>query len=312
MSLLLRFILLAWFLIPFISSGKEIAITFDDVPMPGSAIYSREEKINILLAKLRASSVQAAFFCIGSYVEEEGNCIEKIANQNHFLANHSFQHPSLSRISINQFIQEIDQTESYLSKFPTWRKWFRFPFLDYGNQEIKGGSFQKKEDAFAVLAAKGYLHGYVTVNTFDWHLNYRLQQACREQKKIHFSKLKDVYLTLIYEWLTDYDAAWEKIMDRPMIHVLLLHENDLNALFITDLVDFLREKGWTIVSPQKAYADASLHYTTMGDLYFKRYGSSPEAVKSLSTAHIDQLLANEHVFEEIPSHSLNCCCLQTR
>ena len=37
--------------------------------------------------------------------------------------------------------------------------------------------------------------------------------------------------------------------------MLLLHETDLNALFIVDLVEGLRADGWTIVTMDEAYAD---------------------------------------------------------
>ena len=37
--------------------------------------------------------------------------------------------------------------------------------------------------------------------------------------------------------------------------MLLLHENDLAALFIGDLVAALRAKGWEIVSADQAYQD---------------------------------------------------------
>ena len=37
--------------------------------------------------------------------------------------------------------------------------------------------------------------------------------------------------------------------------MLLLHENDAAALFVGDLVEHLRNKGWKIISPQQAYKD---------------------------------------------------------
>jgi peptidoglycan-N-acetylglucosamine deacetylase len=37
--------------------------------------------------------------------------------------------------------------------------------------------------------------------------------------------------------------------------VLLLHHNLLNALFLGDLIQQFRALGWTIVDPEKAFAD---------------------------------------------------------
>ncbi len=38
-------------------------------------------------------------------------------------------------------------------------------------------------------------------------------------------------------------------------HVLLLHENDLAALFLGDLIRLLISKGWKVISLEAAYAD---------------------------------------------------------
>ena len=40
-----------------------------------------------------------------------------------------------------------------------------------------------------------------------------------------------------------------------MKHVLLLHHNLINALFLPDLIRMFWGKGWTIVSPSEAYDD---------------------------------------------------------
>jgi hypothetical protein len=52
-----------------------------------------------------------------------------------------------------------------------------------------------------------------------------------------------------------YDSLAVSTLGRSPAHVLLLHENDLAAAFVDDLVIALRVAGWTIVSPDEAYAD---------------------------------------------------------
>jgi hypothetical protein len=51
------------------------------------------------------------------------------------------------------------------------------------------------------------------------------------------------------------DANAIEALERPVKHILLLHETDLSALFIGDLVDELRARGWEIISNQEAYTD---------------------------------------------------------
>ena len=46
-----------------------------------------------------------------------------------------------------------------------------------------------------------------------------------------------------------------RTLGRSLAHVLVLHETDLAALFITDLVPGLRKAGWTVVTADEAYRD---------------------------------------------------------
>jgi hypothetical protein len=46
-----------------------------------------------------------------------------------------------------------------------------------------------------------------------------------------------------------------KAFNKPIVHNILLHETDLSALFIADLIAALRDAGWTIVTADEAFAD---------------------------------------------------------
>jgi len=52
-----------------------------------------------------------------------------------------------------------------------------------------------------------------------------------------------------------YDDIAVSTLGRSPKHVLLLHENEIAALFIGDLIDRIRAKGWKIISPTEAYTD---------------------------------------------------------
>ena len=52
-----------------------------------------------------------------------------------------------------------------------------------------------------------------------------------------------------------YDRLARKALGRSPVHNLLLHETDLAALWIADLVAELRRRGWEIVTADKAFAD---------------------------------------------------------
>jgi peptidoglycan-N-acetylglucosamine deacetylase len=52
-----------------------------------------------------------------------------------------------------------------------------------------------------------------------------------------------------------YDGLARQTIGRSPAHVILLHETDMAAMFIGDLVAALRKDGWEIITADKAYRD---------------------------------------------------------
>jgi hypothetical protein len=101
----------------------------------------------------------------------------------------------------------------------------------------------------------GYINGYVTVDNYDYYLEFLYQQALKENKKINYHLLQELYIEHLWESIQFYQKIALKTLGRSPKHVLLLHENDLAALFLDDLISFLRGEGWLIISPEEAYKD---------------------------------------------------------
>ncbi len=105
------------------------------------------------------------------------------------------------------------------------------------------------------LTELGYKDGYVTIDNFDWYISSLLTKAAEEKKTINYDKARKLYVEMLYESIEFYDAIAKKSLGRSPQHVMLLHENDAAALFVGDLIEHLRNKGWKIISPQQAYQD---------------------------------------------------------
>lgn len=67
--------------------------------------------------------------------------------------------------------------------------------------------------------------------------------------------MKQVYVESLWSSIKFYDNIAQQVLGRSPKHILLLHENDLAALFIADLAEFIKAKGGKIISPQEAYTD---------------------------------------------------------
>lgn len=83
------------------TGNKVIALTFDDGPGP----YT--EKLLDILDKYDA---KATFFLIGSKVSARANTLRRMQSRGHQLGNHSWSHPELPKLSVDQIAGEIDRT----------------------------------------------------------------------------------------------------------------------------------------------------------------------------------------------------------
>jgi hypothetical protein len=80
-------------------------------------------------------------------------------------------------------------------------------------------------------------------------------QAVKVGKKIDMKALRDLYVETMMQAADFADRLSLKTWDRRPAQVILLHETDLAALYIEDLVRALRADGWAIVTADEAYRD---------------------------------------------------------
>jgi peptidoglycan/xylan/chitin deacetylase (PgdA/CDA1 family) len=238
------------------AAAKRIALTFDDVPRSRGAFLTPDERTVKLIAGLKRAGVkQAAFFVNpGSLAGQSGKGGEDrllaYVAAGHVIANHSFSHPSLTATDAGAYLADIDRAETWLKNRQGYRPWFRFPFLD------EGGTDKVKRDAIrAGLKARGLSNGYVTVDGSDWNMEANAIAAVRAGKTIDMEALRDLYIETMVGAANFSDDLAGRTLGRSPAHVFLMHETDLAALWIADVVAALRRDGWEIVTADAAYAD---------------------------------------------------------
>lgn len=235
--------------------AKRIAITFDDAPRAPGAFMTTAERGPRLIAALRAAGVeQAAFFVNSGRVNigdgDEQRLMAYVA-AGHVLADHTTSHPRLEHTSADAFLADIDTNERWLKSRAGYRPWFRFPFLHEGGRDMA-----KRDAVRAGLKARGLSNGYVTIDGSDWNMEALAVQAKRAGKPIDMEALRDLYVETHVQSADFSDALMVRTIGRSAPHVLLLHETDLAALFLGDLIKALRAAGWEIVTADRAYSDA--------------------------------------------------------
>lgn len=237
---------------------KQIALTYDDAPLGQGPRYSGPQRTKALIRQLaRSRSGPVAIFVTTKGLDQADGAsrIASYAAAGHLIANHSDQHMWASRTPTQDYIADIDHAERRLAGFNNRRPWFRFPYLDEGGMDVSNDASEKRDALRAALAERDLISGYVTVDTFDWHLDHLWGKAVEAGQSVDMDALSAVYVDLVLDAAEHYDRLSQDVLGRQPVQVLLLHENDLAASFTSDLIRALRAAGWQIVDPDTAFAD---------------------------------------------------------
>ena len=258
-SILIKFqnicagVLVAFILVGVAQAGeKRIALTFDDGPTKDGPLLSGEERTAMLIAALEKSGVdQAAFFITTKNLTKEPSRqrVHDYAAAGHVIANHSDQHVWAHKTEVADYVADIDLAEEKLAGFDNRRAWFRFPYLDEGREQ------QKRDDLRAALAERNLLSGYVTVDTFDWHMVNLARRAIKVGKCMDTQKAGEIYVDMFVSAAEHFHSLSLEALGRAPAQNILLHENDFAAMFVDDLVVGLEEAGWEMITADEAFAD---------------------------------------------------------
>jgi peptidoglycan-N-acetylglucosamine deacetylase len=88
--------------------GPYISITFDDGP--------HGVQTPRLLKMLRDRGIRATFFLVGQCAAEYPEIVKQIVKEGHEVANHSWNHPSLSKMSTESVREQLDRTHNVISQ----------------------------------------------------------------------------------------------------------------------------------------------------------------------------------------------------
>ena len=267
------------------ANSQEIAITFDDVPRADSRLFTGEERTRRLISSLQKANVDDVmmFVTTNNITEKSKKRVEAYIKAGYHLGNHSHSHLSAHREKVETYLNDITQAHNLLREFDHTTPFYRYPYLHEGKDR------KTRDQIRQHLQKMNYSNGYVTVDNYDWYMDSLLQQALAGNRQVDYDALKHAYVTSLWESIRFYDEIAKKALGRSPRHVLLLHENDLAAMFIDDLVEHIRAQGWKIISPQRAYEDPIA--TAIPDVLFN--GQGRVAAIARSKGWKKKLLVNE-------------------
>jgi peptidoglycan/xylan/chitin deacetylase (PgdA/CDA1 family) len=235
----------------------QVAFTFDDLPAHGPLPpgMARPAVVHSILDTLKREKMPPVYgFVNGFRVAQypyQIHILEAWRAAGNPVGNHTWSHPEFDKLTVAQYEANIVRNEPLLRKLAPaseWH-WFRFPYLEEGN------TVEKREQLRAWLAQRGYRIAEVSMDFQDYNWNDAYARCAAKHDDAAIQSLYDSYLGAADEAIQVYRGIAQKLYDRDVPYVLLLHVGAFDARMLPELIALFRERGFTFVTLQQALAD---------------------------------------------------------
>ena len=245
---------------------RTVALTIDDLPFvtgdtrpmlpsDAKAAAAANHKLLTVLAQHR---VPVTGFVIQKGVEDLGltagtQILREWTERGFDLGNHSYAHPDFNELTVAQFEDQILRGEATFAPLmqAAHRKpeFFRFPFNHTGDT-------REKHDAVAAfLAQRGYRLAPCTIEIEDWMFDAKYFLMRSRHDEAAAARLRADYLAFAAAQI-DYFAGLDKqVWGYEAPQIMLIHDNQLNADVIEDLLALFEKRQYRWVTLSQAEAD---------------------------------------------------------
>lgn len=250
------FVFFALAAMPLAAGGRQVAITFDDLPRAGDGGSRSLSDIRALTGRLlrpfRDQKIPVTGFVNEGRQYDFGpqglrQILDLWLDSGAGLGNHSYSHLNINETPLDDYTADIVKGEPILraalaSRGKTLR-YYRHPFLYTGpTPEIK-----KRMQEF--LDSHGYRVAPITLDNSDY------QFAALYTKAEFRDRVRRDYVPYMESIVSFFEARSIEVVGREFPQILLLHASQLNADLIPDLLAMFRRRGYTFVSLDRALAD---------------------------------------------------------
>ncbi|GLU53311.1 hypothetical protein Dfri01_27720 [Dyadobacter frigoris] len=176
--------------------------------------------------------------------------------------NHGFAHKNFADVGFDAFKEDVLKgevvTKELLKQEKKELRYFRFPFNGAGNDSLE----QMK--ALQFLKEKKYISTPYTVESEDWLHAILYDKALAEGDTKTASWIGAQYVDFTLRLFTYFDSLSLKMYNRSISHIYLCHDNKLNADYLPEIVNQLKNRKYKFVSLDEAMKDpvykSPLHY----------------------------------------------------
>jgi len=236
------------------TADKRICVTFDNLPAERN--YGEMERLEInqrILDALKEHGVTATGFVIGDNVESDWDVLVAWLEDGHALGFQTFSGQDIEGVPAQVFIGDLikgqEAIEDILQSYSQKARYFRFPYLHYGS------TVTRKDAVAEYLAETKIKVAHATIVPEDFVYNLSMEKIKNRRDSVELFALRDEYLTHLLNQLASAETMAERVMKRPVRHILSLRVNLLNAVFLDDILSTLESKGYSFITLKTALKD---------------------------------------------------------
>lgn len=263
---------------------RRVAVTFDDLPgAPVAALSNSVADFSDQTRKLLASFKAAAAPVVGfvnegklfpsGATEAESKAREGLlklwADAGFELGNHTYSHRSLNRTPLEAFQADVLKGEIATRRLMRDAgmpfRYFRHPFLQVGLELDKRRAFE------SWLKTNGYTIAPVSMDNDEYVFAAIYADALRRKDFVRAKQTAEAYVAYMDSTFAFFEDVEQRLLGRPMSHVLLLHSNMLNADYFIRVAETLRGRGYRFVTLEEALQDEAW---SRNDTYVGEWGIS--------------------------------------
>lgn len=265
---------------------RTMAVTMDDLPFvrigEGEYVERARPATAKILAAFKKHKVQAVGF-VNEHMLQDPRRDDRIdllrqwVKNGMILANHTYSHPDLNNLTVEQYQEEIAKgevvTRQLMKDRQPYQLYFRHPFTHTGDTR------EKKEAIEKFLAARGYKVTPHTIETADWIFNVGYVEALQKGDKALAERLRNEYLDFTIASTEFAEKISPQIFGREIPQLLLIHSNDVTADCLDEMLRRLAARGYKFVTLDKVMADPAYQtedkfVTKYGPTWFFRWAQS--------------------------------------
>lgn len=256
-----------------------ISITIDDVPNTGN--FKKNNYYSKLLHKLDSLQIPVAIFVNEGLIYKTDSVSKNFDLLSNWIkrdyvtaGNHSFSHSRYSKVGYDSFKNDIERGE-YITRelvriHDKLLQYFRFPYNDLGKDSTQHAQID------ALLNEKGYISTPFTVESSDWMFNYVYEHYLKASDSIAAAEIGHLYVKKTLEYFHFFDSLSMQLYGRKVNQIYLCHDNMINADYLIEILDALKEQGNTFISLETslkdpAYQQKSRYYEKWGVSWFYRW-----------------------------------------